>query len=76
MTAGCAGQRRTRPDLEALHILLHAQHLSAGNPGTGVSGLRLAHCSIMPEIASRNTDGPSIMVGEKASDLILEDLKD
>lgn len=37
----------------------------------GVEGLRLADSSIFPQITNGNLNGPSIMVGEKASDHIL-----
>ena len=37
----------------------------------GVDGLRVADSSIFPHITNGNLNGPSIMVGEKASDHIL-----
>ena len=36
----------------------------------GIDGLRVADSSIMPRLISSNTNAASIMIGEKASDLI------
>jgi choline dehydrogenase len=39
----------------------------------GVPGLRVADASVMPRIVAGNTNAATLMIGEKAADLVIED---
>lgn len=61
----CAGTCRMGSDAEAV--------LDPRLRFNGIDGLRVADASVMPTVNSSNTNAPSIMIGEKAADMIKQD---
>jgi choline dehydrogenase len=41
----------------------------------GIAGLRIVDASVFPTVTSGNTNAPSIMVGERGAQFLLEDAK-
>jgi choline dehydrogenase len=41
----------------------------------GIAGLRVADASVMPTVISGNTNAATIMIGERAADLVREEVR-
>ena len=58
---------RMGPESDSMNVVDHRLRVH------GISGLRIADASIMPDITSGNTNAPCIMIGEKCADMVLQD---
>ena len=72
-------RRYARRSVDTYHHQVGSCHMGAGDAAVvtpdlavrGIAGLRVADASIMPSVTSGNTNAPSIMIGEKAADLLV-----
>jgi choline dehydrogenase-like flavoprotein len=63
------GTCKMGPDSDALAVLDERLRVR------GLQGLRVADASVMPTICGGNTNAPTIMIGEKAADMIRADAR-
>lgn len=59
-----AGSCKMGPDSDPMAVVDHELRVK------GVSGVRVADASVMPQATSGNTNVPTIMIGERVADFI------
>jgi choline dehydrogenase len=63
------GTCKMGPDEDGMAVLDHRLRVR------GLQGLRVADASIMPNIVSGNTNAPSMMIGERCAEFMLQDAR-